>query len=45
MAVRGKLYELLVHCIPPDVVLKNLAMALLSLVDSTVRHDVHFISF
>ncbi|PSC71036.1 Replication factor C subunit 3 [Micractinium conductrix] len=37
--VRGKLYELLVNCIPPEVVLRRLAQALLPKLDDEVKHS------
>ena len=40
--VRGKLYELLVNCIPPDIILRTLCAALLAKVDSELKHEVVF---
>ncbi|KAL4452110.1 hypothetical protein ABPG75_007772 [Micractinium tetrahymenae] len=37
--VRGKLYELLVNCIPPEVVLRKLALALMPKLDDELRHS------
>jgi replication factor C subunit 3/5 len=38
--VRMRLYELLTHCIPPDVVLKQLALELMRKVDSQLQYDL-----
>lgn len=38
--VRGKLYELLSNCIPPDVILKRLLYELLKKLDSELKHEV-----
>ncbi|KAJ3300234.1 Subunit of heteropentameric Replication factor C (RF-C) [Borealophlyctis nickersoniae] len=38
--VRGKLYELLTHCIPPDVILKTLAFELLRNLDSELKNQL-----
>ncbi|KAJ8649689.1 hypothetical protein MRB53_002712 [Persea americana] len=38
--VRGKLYELLVNCIPPEIVLKKLLSELLKKLDSELKHEV-----
>ncbi|MCO5596259.1 hypothetical protein L7F22_050319 [Adiantum nelumboides] len=38
--VRGKLYELLVNCIPPEIVLKRLLLELLKKLDSELKHEV-----
>eukprot|EP01125_Pyxidicula_operculata_P000977 TRINITY_DN10851_c0_g1_i1.p1 TRINITY_DN10851_c0_g1~~TRINITY_DN10851_c0_g1_i1.p1 ORF type:complete len:357 (+),score=63.16 TRINITY_DN10851_c0_g1_i1:36-1106(+) len=40
LAVRGKLYELLVHCIPPEVIMKKLAMVLIENVDNNLKYEV-----
>ncbi len=40
LAVRAKLYELLAHCIPPDVILKTLTLELLKKLDAQLKHDV-----
>ena len=37
-AVRGKLYELLVNCLPPELILRKLALALMRTLDDEVRH-------
>ncbi|XP_073004875.1 replication factor C subunit 5 [Typha latifolia] len=39
-SVRGKLYELLVNCIPPEVILKKLLSELLKKLDSELKHEV-----
>ncbi|GAB4857260.1 Subunit of heteropentameric Replication factor C (RF-C) [Ancistrocladus abbreviatus] len=38
--VRGKLYELLTNCIPPEVVLKRLVSELLKKLDAELKHEV-----
>lgn len=38
--VRGKIYELLVNCIPPVVVLKRLLFELMKKLDSELKHEV-----
>ncbi|VFQ61620.1 unnamed protein product [Cuscuta campestris] len=38
--VRGKLYELISNCIPPDVILKRLLSELLKKLDSELKHEV-----
>ncbi|KAJ0657385.1 putative DNA polymerase III, clamp loader complex, gamma/delta/delta subunit [Helianthus annuus] len=38
--VRGKLYELLVNCIPPEIILKRLLFELLKKLDSELKHEV-----
>ncbi|KAG9452043.1 hypothetical protein H6P81_004947 [Aristolochia fimbriata] len=38
--VRGKLYELLVHCIPPEIILKKLLSELLKKLDADLKHEV-----
>ncbi|KAL3895565.1 MAG: hypothetical protein SGCHY_004626 [Lobulomycetales sp.] len=40
LAVRGKLYELLSHCIPADVVLKTLTFELLLRVDDAIKPEI-----
>ncbi|KAM3175612.1 hypothetical protein ACTXT7_008161 [Hymenolepis weldensis] len=40
MEVRSRLYELLAHCIPPDVIFRGLLDNLLSSCDSTLRYDL-----
>lgn len=36
--VRGKLYELLVNCLPPELILRTLAMQLSRKLDDELRH-------
>jgi replication factor C subunit 3/5 len=38
--VRSYLYELLVNCIPPDVVIRTLANELLEKVDTDIKHEL-----
>lgn len=38
--VRGKLYELLINCIPPEIVLKRLLLELMKKLDSELKHEV-----
>jgi replication factor C subunit 3/5 len=38
--VRGKLYEILSHCIPADTILRNLTDALLARVDDTMKREI-----
>ncbi|KAK9757829.1 hypothetical protein RND81_01G188800 [Saponaria officinalis] len=38
--VRGKLYELLVNCIPPEIILKRLLFELLKKLDAELKHEV-----
>ncbi|GBG79245.1 hypothetical protein CBR_g29296 [Chara braunii] len=38
--IRQKLYELLVNCIPPEVVLKRLMLELMKKLDSELKHEV-----
>ena len=40
LLVRGKLYELLVNCIPPEVILRQLTRALAARLDDELRHAV-----
>lgn len=42
--VRGKMYELLVNCIPPEVIFRRLAVELLRKLDDELRHKVLFFS-
>ncbi|OVA16426.1 AAA+ ATPase domain [Macleaya cordata] len=39
-AVRGKLYELLINCIPPVIILKRLLSELLKKLDAELKHEV-----
>lgn len=46
MAVRGKLYELLSHCIPPTVILKTAADRVVEMVDESLKADImHWAAF
>ncbi|XP_002525685.2 replication factor C subunit 3 [Ricinus communis] len=38
--VRGKLYELLINCIPPDIILKRLVNELLKKLDEELKHEI-----
>ncbi|XWS64906.1 hypothetical protein CRYUN_Cryun05aG0044300 [Craigia yunnanensis] len=38
--VRGKVYELLINCIPPEIVLKGLLHELLKKLDAELKHEV-----
>ena len=40
METRGRLYELLTHCIPASVVLKTLALELVRTLDTTLKVEV-----
>jgi replication factor C subunit 3/5 len=40
LLARSKMYELLVNCIPADVVIKSLTEVLLRRVDDQIRHQV-----
>jgi len=40
LLVRGKMYELLANCIPPDVIIRTLMNAFLKKVDDQVKHDI-----
>jgi len=42
LQVRGRLYELLVNCIPPEIILQNLAKALMRRLDEVMKHKVVF---
>lgn len=37
LEVRAKLYELLVHCIPPEVIMRRLVGALVDLVEGDLK--------
>lgn len=37
---RNKMYELLINCIPPEVIIKNLTTNLLRRVDDEIRHKI-----
>ena len=38
--VRGKLYELLVNCIPPELILRRMALELLPRLDDELKHKL-----
>ncbi|KAK3285718.1 Replication factor C (RF-C) subunit [Cymbomonas tetramitiformis] len=38
--VRGKFYELLINCIPPELILKKLLFELMKKIDSELKHEV-----
>ena len=40
MAAREKLYELLINCIPANIIIKTLAMELMKNLDDELKHDV-----
>ena len=40
LAAREKLYELLINCIPADVILKTLALELMKNLDDSLKHEV-----
>ncbi|CDS41048.1 Replication factor C 38 kDa subunit [Echinococcus multilocularis] len=40
LEIRGRLYELLAHCVPPDVVFRGLLDSLLSSCDSTLKYEL-----
>jgi replication factor C subunit 3/5 len=40
METRGRVYELLTHCIPPPVILKQLALELIRTLDTTLKVEV-----
>ncbi|KAK6535420.1 Replication factor C (RF-C) subunit [Orbilia ellipsospora] len=40
LQVRGKLYDLLTHCIPPTVILKTLTFKLIPKIDDALKADV-----
>jgi replication factor C subunit 3/5 len=42
LKVRGKLYELLSNCIPPDLIIRNLTIALMRKLPPGVRHETIF---
>lgn len=44
--VRGKLYELLANCIPPELIIKTLLLELLKRLDQELKHGtVHWAAF
>jgi len=40
--IRGKFYELITHCIPPDVIIKYLAFNLITLVDGQLKTEIAY---
>lgn len=42
LQVRGRLYELIVNCIPPEIIMQTLAKALMRRVDVEVKHQIVF---
>eukprot|EP01112_Ceratiomyxa_fruticulosa_P020185 TRINITY_DN6810_c0_g1_i1.p1 TRINITY_DN6810_c0_g1~~TRINITY_DN6810_c0_g1_i1.p1 ORF type:complete len:400 (+),score=86.63 TRINITY_DN6810_c0_g1_i1:142-1200(+) len=40
LVIRGKLYELLAHCIPPEIILKKLTQELLKKLDTELKYEV-----
>ena len=40
LEVRGRLYELLTHCIPAEVILKTLATELISSLETNLKVEV-----
>ena len=42
LQVRGRLYELIVNCIPPEIIMQTLAKALMCRVDVEVKHQIVF---
>ncbi|TIB03434.1 hypothetical protein E3P96_00739, partial [Wallemia ichthyophaga] len=40
LKVRGKIYELITHCIPPTLILKTLLDVILTMVDDSIRADL-----
>ncbi|KAL5111087.1 Replication factor C subunit 3 [Taenia crassiceps] len=40
LEIRGRLYELLAHCVPPEVIFRSLLDSLLSSCDSTLKHEL-----
>ncbi len=40
LAVRGKLYQLLANCVPPDLLLKTLLISLLRRLDDRMSHEL-----
>ena len=46
LKIRGKLYELLCSCIPPDLIIKSLTQALMRKIPPQVRHEtIHHAAF
>lgn len=42
LEVRGKVYELLVNVVPPELIIRQLAAELMKKLDDEVKHDVRF---
>lgn len=42
LEVRGKVYELLVNVVPPELIIRQLAAELMKKVEEEVKHDVCF---
>jgi replication factor C subunit 3/5 len=40
MSIRAKFYELLAHCIPPEIIMRTLTVALLKQLDSSLKTQV-----
>lgn len=40
LQIRTKLYELIAHCIPADIIMKQLAFELLERVDATMKREL-----
>eukprot|EP00698_Gefionella_okellyi_P023160 TRINITY_DN7822_c0_g1_i2.p1 TRINITY_DN7822_c0_g1~~TRINITY_DN7822_c0_g1_i2.p1 ORF type:complete len:336 (-),score=69.00 TRINITY_DN7822_c0_g1_i2:264-1271(-) len=40
LKIRGKLYELLTHCIPPEIIIKQLTVELVKKLDSQLKYEV-----
>ncbi|EGG15115.1 replication factor C subunit [Cavenderia fasciculata] len=46
MAVRAKLYELIGHCIPPELIIKTLTLELLDSIDNSLKCEtIHWAAF
>lgn len=44
--IRGKLYELLVNCLPPEVIIRKLAQELMSKLDDQLKYQTaHWAAF
>lgn len=40
MTIRSKLYELLSHCIPPEIIIKSLTLELMKKLDSELKYEL-----
>jgi len=40
LLIRGKMYELLTHCIPPELIIKKLTVELLKKLDADLKYEV-----